>query len=219
MAECGERFLSRDGGSASYQEAVVRAVLAHGHVVSGRADAALDQSERALILARAAAEPQNVCTALLSRAQALTAAGRTAEATPLFDELLSLPDHMSFFQMLAPLPLLLAEQGRPGDFLTAVEAVTQRSPWRDAAVAVARGPLRDAAEAYARIGSRFVEAWSRLLAAEAGDTSGLESAAAYFSAIGALPYLRRCELLAAASAWPLSAGPCSTPCRTTSRRA
>jgi tetratricopeptide (TPR) repeat protein len=200
MADRAERFLAREDASASYQEAVVRGVLAHGYISDGRIDAGLDQSGRALALARVAAEPQNVSGALLFRAHALTAAGRAAEATTLLDELLSLPDHLSFFQTLAPLPLLLAEQGRSRDFVAAIDTVSQRTPWRDAAVAVAAGRYADAAEAYARIGSRFVEAWCRLLAAEAGDPTELAEATAYFRSVGAAPYLRRCEALMAESA-------------------
>jgi len=55
---------------------------------------------------------------------------------------------------------------------------------------------------YGQIGSQFVEAWSRLLAAEAGDDpmGQLSKATAYFRRVDAKPYLRRCDELLAASA-------------------
>ena len=67
----------------------------------------------------------------------------------------------------------------------------------------AQGDLGAAADAYERIGSKFAEAWARLLAAEAGCPDAdvqLGRAQAYFERTGATPYLRRCEALIAASA-------------------
>ena len=87
--------------------------------------------------------------------------------------------------------------------MAACEPVASTSPWRTAGVAAAQGDLVTAADAYERIGSKFVEAWARLLAAEAGCPDSdvqLARAQAYFERIGATPYLRRCEALLTASA-------------------
>ena len=110
---------------------------------------------------------------------------------------------MRFFHWLHPLPLLLVEQGRGSDFVAACEPVSHTSPWRTAGVMAAQGDLVAAADAYERIGSKFAEAWARLLAAEAGCPDAdvqLGRAQAYFERTGATPYLRRCEALIAASA-------------------
>ena len=110
---------------------------------------------------------------------------------------------MRFFHWLHPLPLLLVEQGRGSDYVAACEAVSVSSPWRAAGLAAAQGDLVTAADAYERIGSKFVEAWARLLAAEAGcpePGTQLARAQTYFERISATPYLRRCTALLTASA-------------------
>jgi hypothetical protein len=110
---------------------------------------------------------------------------------------------MRFFHWLALLPLLLVEQGRGSNFVEACEPVTSTSPWRTAGVAAAQGDLVGAADEYERIGSKFVEAWARLLAAEAGCPDPelhLGRALDYFERIGATPYVRRCRALVSASA-------------------
>jgi hypothetical protein len=110
---------------------------------------------------------------------------------------------MRFFHWLHPLPLLLVEQGRGSDYVAACEPVSVSSPWRLAGIAAAQGDLVAAADGYERIGSKFVEAWARLLAAEAGCPEPdlqLGRAHAYFERVDATPYLRRCQALLAASA-------------------
>ena len=105
---------------------------------------------------------------------------------------------MGWFQWLAPLPLLLHELGRGDDFIAACDAVPMQCRWRTAGIAAASGDLRAAADEYAAIGSRFVEAWARLLAAErggAGADEQLARARTYFAEIGAHAMLRRCDLL------------------------
>jgi class 3 adenylate cyclase len=201
MIERAERFLAEHEGRAHQQEGAQRNVLAQGYAATGRAAAALEQSELGLALARETRSSENVAYGLMGRALALSAAGRDPESATVVDEILADPVLLAHFVWLAPLPLLLAEQGRQRECLAVIEHAPP-SPWRDAAVAVAEGRYAEAADAYGRIGSRFVEAWSRLLAAEAGDHSParLAAAADYFRAIGAVHYLRRCDVLASASA-------------------
>jgi hypothetical protein len=177
--------------------------LSLGLVAAGRSDEALEQSERALAHGREVGDPQSLGTAILARAYAVDAAGGSKEAAQLLDELLASPTLMRFFHWLAPLPLLLVEQGRGSDYVAACEPVTLTSPWRAAGLAAARGDLVAAADAYERIGSKFVEAWARLLAAEADCPEPdiqLGRAQAYFERIGATPYLQRCKALLTASA-------------------
>ena len=181
----------------------MRVCIAFGLVAAGQNDQALDQSERGLAHGREVADAQSLCSAILVRAFALTSAGREKESAQLLDELLASATMMRFFHWIALLPLLLVEAGRGSDFVAACDPVPFTSPWRTAAVAAAQGDLVAAADEYERIGSKFVEAWARLLAAEAGCPASdvqLAQAQAYFERIGAVPYLRRCQALLAASA-------------------
>jgi class 3 adenylate cyclase/tetratricopeptide (TPR) repeat protein len=202
MVAGAERFLSEHGSEQLYQEGSQRVALAHGLVAAGRTDEALEQSERGLAHGREVGDPQSLCSAILARAYALVASGESKESAQLLDELLS-PTFMRFFHWLHPLPLLLVEQGRGSDFVAACEPVSHTSPWRTAGVLAAQGDLVAAADAYQRIGSKFAEAWARLLAAEAGCPDSdvqLGRAQAYFERIGATPYVRRCKAQLAASA-------------------
>jgi len=203
MVSRAERFLAEHAGEQMQQEGAMRVCLALGLIVAGLNDQALDQSERGLAHGREVADAQSLCSAILVRAFALSSAGEKEEPAQLLDELLASATMMRFFHWLAPLPLLLVEQGRGSDFVAACEPVASTSPWRTAGVAAAQGDLVAAADEYERIGSKFVEAWARLLAAEAGCPDSnvqLARAQAYFERIGATPYLRRCEALLAASA-------------------
>ena len=203
MVAGAERFLAEHGGEQMQQEGGMRVALALGLIAAGRSDEALVQSERGLAHGREVGDPQSLCTAILAHAYALSSAGERKESAQLLDELLASPTLMRFFHWLALLPLLLAEQGRGSEYVKACEPVPHTSPWRTAGLAAAQGDLVAAADAYERIGSKFVEAWARLLAAEAGCPEPdvqLGRAHAYFERIDATPYLRRCKALLAASA-------------------
>jgi class 3 adenylate cyclase len=200
MAARAERFLAEHAARAAFQIAPQTNVLAHWCAVTGRVRAAVEHSERGLTGSRELGEPQILSLALLARAHALAAAGRGTDADALIDELLAEQRFFAYAFWLAPLPLLLADRGRGAEVVRPLEAAKQRTRWVDAGIAVGEGRFADAADIYGRIGSRFVEAWARLLAAEAGDVAGLAGVEAYFRTIGAAPFLRRCEALAAASA-------------------
>jgi tetratricopeptide (TPR) repeat protein len=193
-----ERFLDQYLGEAPYLEPPMRGTLAQAFIAAGRIDEALEQSERSLRRAREIGDPQLLGGALLARASALAASGAPDHAAPLLDELLASTPLMRWFVWLAPLPLLLHELGRGDDYIAACDAVPMQSRWRTAGIAAAGGDLRAAADEYAAIGSRFVEAWARLLAAEqggAGADEQLARARTYFAELGAPALLRRCELL------------------------
>jgi tetratricopeptide (TPR) repeat protein len=166
----------------------------------GQIDEALTEAERGLVRAREVADPQHLAPALVGRALVLAIAGRSGEATALLDETLADQTLMRFAGANGEVPLLLAEQGRDDDYTAATAAINQHSTWAVAGTAVARGELGRAADIYAAMGARFAEALARLLAAERGDGGELERAHAYFSEVGAAPYLRRCEALLSASA-------------------
>jgi class 3 adenylate cyclase/tetratricopeptide (TPR) repeat protein len=193
-----ERFLAEHGDQQIYQDAPQRTTLTFGLLAAGRLDEALEQSERALPQSREIGDAQLLGATLLARALALTAAGRSDEATPLLDELLASPTLMRWFHWLAPLPLFLVELDRGSDFIAACEPVALKTRWRTAGIAAAKGDLRAAADEYAAIGSRFVEGWARLLAAEQGGPGADEQLAlarTYFEEIDAPVLLRRCDLL------------------------
>ncbi|MDX6517159.1 MAG: hypothetical protein QOF50_5, partial [Gaiellaceae bacterium] len=203
MVGRAERFIAEHAGEHSYQEANQRSILAIGLVAADRSDEALEQSELGLQRGREIGDPQTLGIAILAHVYALIANGATKESAQLLDELLADPTLMRFFHWLAPLPLLVVEQGRGPEYVAASESIAHSSPWRTAGLAAAEGDLVAAAEAYERIGSKFVEAWARLLAAEAGHPDAdaqLGRAHAYFESVGATPYVRRCEALMAASA-------------------
>jgi class 3 adenylate cyclase len=202
LIERAEHFLAENEGKSLYQEAPCRNMLAHGYAVVGRSAEALEQSERGLALSRTTGESQTVGVALFARAHACLAAGQPAEASSLLDEVLAAPTLLSYLFWLAPLTLLLADQDRGDELLAATKDLMLPTPWRTAAIAVAGGRFAEAADVYGQIGSQFVEAWSRLLAAEAGDDpmGQLSKATAYFRRVDAKPYLRRCDELLAASA-------------------
>jgi class 3 adenylate cyclase len=200
MVARAERFIAAHSDEVLHQLAPQLLVCAHGYSVAGRIDEALPLTTRGLLGARESAASEQVGFALMVRAHALQLAGQTDDARPLLNELLSEPSCLAHFHWLAPLALLCRELGRSADYLRAIEPVSQRGVWRDAAIATAAGDLLEAAGIYDRIGSRFVAAWARLLAAEEGDASELKAAETFLTSIAAAPYLRRCEQLFSASA-------------------
>jgi len=196
--ELGERYLAEHGQHV-YSEGPVRSALAHAYAALGRIEEALENSARAVEMSRAAGDPQVLADALVSRAIALAAAGSLDEARELADEALNSAELLDQPWALGPLALLLVEVDDAKRFPGAASHVAA-TPWRDAALLVAAGRYADAADRYDAIGSRFLEASCRLLAAEAGDTSQLEPARAFFARLGATPYLHRCEAVLPASA-------------------
>jgi hypothetical protein len=157
-------------------------------------------------MARSVKDPQFLGPALAMQARVLAAAGDRAAADQIIDEVLR--DHAVEQGWFFDLPLLLAELGREGEFLTATEAAVTSTPWLEAGRAVARGELTAAAAIYAEIGAREQEAKARLLAAEALVREGrraeadaqLTPALDYFRRVRATAYIGRGEALLAASA-------------------
>jgi hypothetical protein len=165
----------------------------------GRLDVALPASAETLADSRRVGDPQSLGSSFLLRAFVLHSAGRSQEAHGLIDELLALNALMKAAYLDA-LPLLSAELGRESDYLAAAAASTGSGRWFEAGLAVSAGDYERAAEIYSGMGARFVEHWARLLAAERGGKSELESSYAYFAEQEARPFLRRCEALLPASA-------------------
>jgi tetratricopeptide (TPR) repeat protein len=169
----------------------------------GQLDDARKDGERALELARASNDPQNLDPALAFGARILLLSGRSAEAGRLVDELL---EHLSG-RLLKPelgvdLPICLVELGRPVGVLDGVRS----SNWLEAAQAFVTGEQGLAADLYAAIGSRPDEAYARLTAARqlmvanraVEAHSELAVAFAFYREVRATAYLAEAKQLLAA---------------------
>jgi tetratricopeptide (TPR) repeat protein len=131
-------------------------------LAKGQVDAALDDSERALELAREAGDRQNLDPALAFAARVLFATGRADEAARLTDELLAtLPGRPLNPDLGIDLTVDLISLDRRTEALDQVLA----SRWLEAAQSFVGGDPKHAADIYAAIGSRPDEAYARLEAA------------------------------------------------------
>ena len=140
--------------------------------------------------------------ALAAHALVLARLGLGEEADRLLDEVVDKPSLLMQLSWMCPLPFVMVERNRADQLLRALESV-KRGLWKEAALKVVRGEPLAAAETYERIGSRFVEAWARLAAAEAGHpdaTRQAELAQRLFERVGATPFIERCRSLLSASA-------------------
>jgi class 3 adenylate cyclase/tetratricopeptide (TPR) repeat protein len=130
----------------------------------GRVEEALADAEAAHRLAVAARDPQDLHPTRAFLARALLAADRPAEAAEVADRLLAgLGGGVLGPDLGADLGLVLFELGIPAGALDRLGI--PRSPWLDAARALAAGDPLAAAAIYAAIGSRPDEADARLAAA------------------------------------------------------
>ncbi len=140
----------------------------------GRRDAAVELSDRALALARAAMDAQVLGPALACRARVALDQGDRAAAAVLVDELLALlPGRFLEPSIGIDLPLTAAALGHGADALDGIVA----TPWRDAAHCFLDGDHVGAADDYAAIGAVVDEAQARLAAARARAAAGVPDAA------------------------------------------
>jgi tetratricopeptide (TPR) repeat protein len=173
---------------------------------------AADDAAESLPLGRQGKDPQTLLPALSFAAVASLEAGRIGEAEELADELLDLdvaahktPHHVS---PVFDLAWVLTELGRSAELAEAIDAVAVRTPWIEAAAAVARGEYVRAADMYAEMGARPNEAHTRLRAAaqlvEAGRRAEaddqLQKALGFWRSVGAKRYVREGEALLASTA-------------------
>jgi len=192
--------------SPHYHEGPARMVRAEIVLSRGDVHGALADSERALALARAAKDAQQVGPALMHRARALVAAGQRRESDALLAELLrdfDLTDHW-----LHDVGMIFAGLARGPEYLAALGGNEPGTPWIEAAQAGAAGQLGRAASIYAEIGARAAEAEARLMHAEALVADGrraeaeaeLAPALEYFQRVGATAFTGRGKGLVAATA-------------------
>ncbi|HEY3522311.1 MAG TPA: AAA family ATPase [Candidatus Limnocylindrales bacterium] len=169
---------------------------------------ALEDSERAVALARRAGDPQSVVPALAGRLVTLVEAGRTAEANEILNELLPL-QRAGRLVFRAPAIVVSASErlGRLDDILANFRD-TRRTRWREAAERVAADDWPGAAAIYELIESPTDVAIAHLRAGEQLVRAGrrreadvhLAAALAFWRSVGATRYIAAAEGLLAATA-------------------
>jgi class 3 adenylate cyclase/tetratricopeptide (TPR) repeat protein len=199
-AAIAEGFISdAEEGKRHYQEPYAR--MTRGRILLARGDleGALEDARHAIELGRAVRDPQALFPCLAFGARVLVAAGRPDEAGEIATELLgdvaTTEKTPVAYLWLHDLALALVQLGRGGELSSATEKVRKRTPWLDAALALAGGDALRAADLYAQLGARPNEAASRLLATEALNAAGrpddaqaeLERARLLYGAAGAAP--------------------------------
>ena len=168
------------------------------HGARGETDEALRLLGVSLAAAERAGERQAIVPILSATAMTVHVAGRPDETATIADRVLSMPDYRR--NATYDLLLVLADLDRAGEWLGAGDGLPAESEWRTAASALDARDHAAAADVFETMGFHFLEAWARLLAAEHGDLAQLEPARAFFAEQGAVPFLRRCEAVLAASA-------------------
>lgn len=191
--------------------------MAHGcwHVRSciraarGEEGGALDDSARALELARRLGDPQILYPSLARRARVLTDCGSRDEAAGLCNELLLLWTrggfHLASF-WTADLSYVLLGLGRGTELSDRAPKATPATVWLDAACHFVAGRHSEAADVYARIGALPEEATARAEAARNLAASG-RRAAAEGERARALAFYHRVDAEASARKSQLSAAP------------
>jgi tetratricopeptide (TPR) repeat protein len=150
------------GGARHYMECPCRVWRGRIRLARGQVQAALQDGERGLELARESGDRQNLDPALAFAARVLLAIGRASEAARLLDELLeSLPGRLLKPDLGVDLAINLIKLDRPAEALENALA----SRWLEAVQSFIAGDPKHAAELYATIGSRPDEAYARLKAA------------------------------------------------------
>ena len=197
--EWSERYFSHAGAEERYQARGLWATRARSLLARGQIEQAAADAERALGRLRETGHDAQVAgVVLMAATRCLRAAGRVDEAEALLGEALgqieTIGEHTTW-----DLPLHMVELGRADEYLRLTTNLVGHL-WLEAGRAAASGELVAGSQLYGRIGSRFPEAWSALVAAERGDTSRLDVALAYFEEQRATPYVERCRALLQASA-------------------
>jgi tetratricopeptide (TPR) repeat protein len=190
------------------QEITMRVTRANIRLGRGDLEAALHDSERALARGREAEIPQSIRPALFTRAYVLHAAGRTAEAEMLVDELLAdaaLPERRLAFGGPPQVPWLFRTLGRVDEW-KAVQHHGRTLPWVAAAQMCIDGDYALAADLYEELRSLPAEAFARHRAAERLVAEGrraeadeqLARALELYRRMGAPVHIAECESLLAA---------------------
>jgi tetratricopeptide (TPR) repeat protein len=204
--ENADRFIAECETSPHNMENAAREMRGAVRLARGNVEGALDDLRRALALARELKDPTRVLPGLLGLARGLALVGRVGEARALVSEALEIardrPTIASVLGLIAGEARML---GVDGD-LVEVLASAPDSPWREAALAEARGERLQAADMYKRMGAPAIEADVRFGAAEqlleegqtAEGLAELDKALAFYRSVSATLFIERGETLAAA---------------------
>jgi predicted ATPase len=196
-----------------YMQHVSRQVRALVRLARDDVRGAVEDGNSAAEMARTIRDPQSIFPALTTCASCAVSAGDTAGATAvveeLFERLSDLESSSAFVEpWVTELAFALLELGRESEILERESMLGLRTPWHDAALAVARGELVAAADILRSTGSATLEAHARLCAARRFSADGqhaeaaaqLTSALSFYRSVGAVAAVREGEaLLAAAS--------------------
>jgi class 3 adenylate cyclase len=193
-----EDFLAEIGPAGGhFMEGYCRDVRARIWLARDEVAAALDESGRALGLARDSGQPQMLCPALAVHGRVLAANGDEAEARLVVDELFALWDEklnlVPASSWVVDLACALERLSRTVELRSRADAVQLRTAWLEAALAYGSGSFEAAGEVFARIGSRPDEALARVRAAGSAADAGageLAGALAFCRDVGASAYLK-----------------------------
>jgi class 3 adenylate cyclase/predicted ATPase len=199
-----------EAGSPHYLESLCREMRGRTRLARGDVRGAHEEAAKELELARLAADPQVLTSAISFRAWTLADAGRDREADALVSELLALWREGGLRGPFAALDVAWTVRAlrRESHFLELLDGKATLTSWFEAARRVASGDLSGAADLCAEIGTRPDEAYARLRCAELFSDEGrrpeaeiqLERALAFYRSVGATAYTRKAEALLAASA-------------------
>lgn len=201
-----DAFIEAAEESPIYLEGPIRVLRTRMRLGRGDVAGALDDSERALALARAVRDPQVLDPTLLARARVLLAAGHRGDAEAMIDELLALKPRIGDC-WTRELALVLVQLDRAQEFLDAAVGGIP-TPWFHAGIATASARPEEAARVYEKMGALADEAAARMAAAEAAARKGrrdeaerqLSQALDFYRRAGATEYVRSGEALLASSA-------------------
>ena len=186
-------------GEPHYMQQVAFSIRAAIRLARGDGAGAAEDMKRSLHDARAIRDPQALDPALVASAEVAHRNGDLAAATELLEELGS-PERAGTW--VVSLALLLHDLGRPAAVVLEKRHTT-RTPWFEAAVAIADGDFDRAADVLERTGARTFVAAVRLRAAgayaaqgwSAGAGEHIAPALAFYREVGATAYVRGAEAL------------------------
>jgi tetratricopeptide (TPR) repeat protein len=206
-----DRFIAdTEAGARHFTEGMVRRNRAALRLARGDARGALDESARALGLAREQNEPLALLQALRDAAWIHAQLGLVDDARALAGEWLALarmhPSTIIFYGTTT-LPAVAERLGISVELRAVVDSAPP-SPWREAELAALDSDFRRAAEIYGGVDYRAWEAEIRLLGAEhhieAGRTTEgaaeLEKALDFYRSVGATFFVERGQALLAKAA-------------------
>jgi hypothetical protein len=192
-------------GEPHYQQQIGFSVRAEIRIARGDSRGAAEDMDAVLQQARAIRDPQALDPALVLAAHVAHRNGDEAAARALIDELGS-PERAAGTWVVSA-ALLYRDLARE-TAMPRVGGDAVRTPWSEAAAAIAEGDLVRAATILERTGARTLEAAVRLRAARGYTEEGriaeaeaqLEQARAFWRTVGAIAYQREAdEVLAQAS--------------------